>query len=109
MEAKTPREFFENVLPSRFKPDKAKGIDSVVQVNLTGSNGGDWTVTIRDQKIEAQNGVHTSPTLTLGMAEADFLDLVNGKLGAEKAFFTGKIKFKGNIALALKLRETGFL
>ena len=109
MEAKTPREFFEKTLPSRFKPDKAKGVDAVVQVNLTGSNGGDWTVTIRDQKIEAQNGVHTSPTLTLGMAEPDFLDLVNGKLSAEKAFFTGKIKFKGNIALALRLRDTGFL
>ena len=109
MEAKTPREFFEKTLPSRFKPDKAKGIDVVVQVNLTGSNGGDWTVTIRDQKIDAQNGIPPSPTVTIGMAETDFLDLVNGRLSGEKAFFTGKIKFKGNIALALKLRETGFL
>ena len=39
----------------------------------------------------------------------DFLDLVNDKLSAEKAFFTGKIQFKGNIAVALKLRDAGFL
>src|SRR3990170_1614480 len=109
MEAETPREFFEKVLPNRFKPDKTKGIDVVVQVNLTGSSAEDWTVTIRDQKIEAQNGVHPSPTLTIGMAETDFLGLVNGKLGAEKAFFTGKVKFRGNIALALRLRDAGFL
>ena len=109
MEAKTPREFFEEILPCRFKPDKAKGIGAIVQLNLTGSSGEDWTVTIRDQKIQAQKGFHPSPTLTIGMAETDFLDLVNGKLSAEKAFFTGKIKFKGNIALALRLRDTGFL
>jgi putative sterol carrier protein len=37
------------------------------------------------------------------------MDLINGKMSAEKAFFTGKVKFKGDIGLALKLRETGFL
>jgi putative sterol carrier protein len=43
------------------------------------------------------------------MTERDFLDIVNSKLSGEKAFFTGKIKFKGNITLALKLKEVGFL
>lgn len=109
MEAKTPKEFFENVLPSRFKPDKAAGIDVTVQVNITGPNGGDWVVTIKNQKLGVKGGKHPSPTLTLEMAETDYLDLVNGKISGEKAFLTGKLRFKGNIALALKLRETGFL
>lgn len=43
------------------------------------------------------------------MDEKDYLDLVNHRISAEKAFFTGKVQFKGNIALALKLREAGFL
>jgi putative sterol carrier protein len=109
MEATTPKEFFEKVLPARFKPDKAKGIDVVVQVGLSGPNGGDWTVTIRNQRIEAREGTTSSPTLSIGMVEADFIDLVNGKISAERAFFTGKIKFQGNIAVALKLRDAGFL
>jgi putative sterol carrier protein len=37
------------------------------------------------------------------------MDMVNEKLSAEKAFFTGKIQFKGNIAVALKLKDAGFL
>jgi putative sterol carrier protein len=109
MEVKTPKEFFNTVLPSRFKPDKAKGIAVTAQVNLTGPNGGDWTVVIREQKIDVRNGNYLSPTLKIGMTDADFVDLVNDKLSAQKAFFTGKIKFKGDIAVALKLRDAGFL
>ena len=109
MEVKTPKEFFDTVLPIRFKPEKACGINVTAQVNLTGPHGGDWTVIIREHKIEIRNGNHVSPKLTIGMTDEDFLDLVNDKLSTQKAFFTGKIKFKGDIALALKLRDAGFL
>jgi putative sterol carrier protein len=109
MEAATPRDFFEKALPKRFNASKAAGVDVTVQVSITGSNGGDWIVTIKDQKLDVKEGLHPSPNLSLKMAEKDYLDLVNHKISAEKAFFTGKVQFKGNIALALKLREAGFL
>jgi putative sterol carrier protein len=109
MEVKSSKEFFENSLPARFKPEKAKDIDVVTQINITGPEGGNWTVTIKDQKLQVTEGIATSPSLTLKMNENDFLDLVNEKLSAEKAFFTGRIQFKGNIATALKLRDAGFL
>jgi putative sterol carrier protein len=109
MEVKTPKEFFSEALPGRFKPEKAQGIDVIAQMNITGANGGQWAVTIKDQKITVNDGTNPAPTLTLEMSDADFIDLINKKLSAEKAFFSGKIKFKGNITLALKLKEAGFL
>lgn len=109
MEAETPQEFFDKILPERFKPEKANGIDVTTQVNLTGPNGGEWTVEIKDKKITTKKGTHPSPKLIVGMSDTDFLDLVNDKTSTQKAFFTGKIKFKGEIALALKLRDAGFL
>ena len=109
MEARTPQEFFDEILPRRFKPENAKGIDVTVQVNISGPKGGDWMVEIRNQKLTVSKGNHPSPKLAIGMTDADFLDLVNDKLSTQKAFFTGKIKFKGDVALALKLRDTGFL
>lgn len=108
-EAKTPKEFFEKVLPKRFKPDKAGDIDVTVQINITGPNGGDWVVTIKNQKLEVKEGTDPSPTLELRMAETDYMDLINGKMSGEKAFITGKLQFKGNIGLALRLKKTGFL
>jgi putative sterol carrier protein len=109
MEATTPREFFEKTLPERFDPSKAENVDVIVQVTITGTNQSNWIVTIKDQKLDTKEGIYPAPNLSLKMAEKDFLELVNSKISAEKAFFTGKVQFKGNIALALKLKEAGFL
>ena len=106
---KTPKEFFEKVLPNRFYPNKARGVDVTVQANITGPDGGAWTVTIRNQKLEAKEGTHPSPSIAISMKDTEYMNVVNGKTSAEKAFFTGKIQFKGDITLALKLKEMGFL
>ena len=37
MEVKTAKEFLGKNLPSRFKPEKAAGIDVVVQLSLNGA------------------------------------------------------------------------
>jgi putative sterol carrier protein len=109
MEIKTPQEFFENMLPDRFKPEKAKDIQVTVQVTLVGNEAIDWIITIKDQKIQAIQGTAVEPTMTVKTSENVFLDLVNGKTSLENAFFSGKINFKGDITTALKLKDTGFL
>lgn len=109
METVTPKEFFEKALIARFKPEKAAGINVIAQLNVTGPEGGNWTVILKDQKLQVTEGTHAAPTLTLKMNENDFMDMINGKLSAEKAFFTGKVHFKGDIGVALKLRDAGFL
>lgn len=109
MGVRTPREFFERVMPDKFDPNRAAGIDCVVQMSISGDNGGDWIITIRNQEIEIKEGVHTSPTITVKMKDDDYVDMVNGKLSGERAFITGKLKFKGNIASGLKLRGLGIL
>ncbi len=109
IEAKTPREFFDKVLPLRFSSDKAAGVDVIVQVDIAGPNGGGWTVTIKDQKLDVHEGTSVSPTLAVKIAESDYMDVVNGRMSGAKAFLTGKLQLKGDIGLALKLRDIGFL
>jgi putative sterol carrier protein len=109
MEAKTPKEFFEQILPARFKPERAEGIDVIAQVTIKGTNGGDWVVTIRDRKLEVREGAHPSPKLTVLMKEKDYLDVVNGKISGERAFFSGKLQVKGDFILALRMNDAGFL
>jgi putative sterol carrier protein len=97
------------VLPSRFKAEKAKDIQVTVQLNLTGDKPVDWAVTVKDQKIHAVQRIVAEPMLTFKASENVFLELVNGKISIENAFFSGKVNFKGDITVALKLKAAGFL
>lgn len=108
MEIKKPRDFFEKVLPARFDPKKAAGFEAVVQVNISGADGGEWVVIVKDQKMQVREGVDSSPTITLKMMDADFVDLINGKLDAVKAFMSGKLEFKGSISTGMKLMDIWF-
>jgi len=108
MEIKKPREFFEKVLPARFDPKKAAGFEAVVQVNISGADGGEWVVIVKDQKMQVKEGVDSSPSITFKMMDADFVDLINGKLDAVKAFMTGKLEFKGSLSIGMKLMDIWF-
>jgi len=109
MDVETPREFFEKVLPKRFNPSRAAGVDVIVQVNIDGPYGGEWIVTIKNEKIQVTEGTYSSPTLFVKMKDKDFLDVINDKISGQKAFLTGRLQFKGSLSLALKLKEIGFL
>jgi putative sterol carrier protein len=110
MEVKSPEEFFEKQLPTRFKPDKANGIDTIIQVSLSGGQKEqNWVIIIKNQKLQVTEGTNSSASLSLRVSENDFMDMINGKLSAEKAFFTGRVRFNGDISLALKLRDAGLL
>jgi putative sterol carrier protein len=109
MNIKTPREFFEKILPERFDSAKAGNLDAVIQINLTGPDGGDWAIAVKDQKMVIKEGNELSPGISVKMADTDFVDLINGKLKAVSAFMSGKIQFKGSMSLGLKLIDMRIL
>ena len=109
MEVSTPKEFIEKVLPERFDGEKAAGISAVVQFKISGENGGEWYMTIKDKKLEIKQGTTDSPNITLSMKDTDYVALVNGKLSGQKAFMTGKLKFKGDMGLGMKLQKLGLI
>jgi putative sterol carrier protein len=109
MEIKTPQEFFDTTLPAKFDPSKVEGFDAVFQLIITGPNGGEWTVTVKDQKLDIKRETHPSPSITVTLSDTDFVDITNGKLSAERAFMTGRLKFEGSISTALRLKDLGLL
>ena len=109
MEVSTPKEFIEKVLPESFDGTKAAGLTAVVQFKLSGEAGGEWWIQIKDQKLEVHEGTTDSPNITLSMKDKDYVALVTGKLSGQKAFMTGKLKFKGDMALGMKLQQLGLI
>ena len=109
MSIKTPKEFFEKRLPEKFDPSKAAGIDMVVQLNISGDNGGDWYISIKDQKMDIKEGLHPEPKVTVQMKDRDWVKMINGELSGERAYMAGKLILIGDVAESLSLRDLGIL
>ena len=83
-------------MPSSFIADAAQGVEVIFQFNISGDGGGDWSINIKDQICTVNEGT-AEATCTLKMESGDFLDMMNGKLPAMKAYTSGKLKISGDI------------
>ncbi len=92
----TVSQIFEN-LPNAFQPDAAAGVDVVFGFKISGPQGGDWHVIIKDGGCECNEGAHSSPTTTILMSDDDFVSLMSGKLNAMQAYTSGKLKIEGDL------------
>ena len=92
-----------DLMPKAFLPEKAAGVDAVVQYHLLGEQGGDWVIKIGKGACTVEAGTTEKPGLTMTAEAADYLQIISGKLNAMGAFAEGKIKLKGDLALAMKL------
>jgi putative sterol carrier protein len=92
-----------DLMPKAFVPEKAAGVEAVVQYHLLGEQGGDWVITIGNGVCKVEPGTTEKPALILTAEAADYLKIVSGKMNAMSAFAEGRIKLKGDLALAMKL------
>jgi putative sterol carrier protein len=88
--------------PSRFRADRAEGIDDVVQLNLTGQNARPYYIHVHDQQADIEEGTHASPTLTLTADADDWLAIENGQANPMMMLMQGKLKLKGSVPFATR-------
>lgn len=98
----TVKEVFEK-MPQVFNPANAAGVNTIFQFHITGDQGGDWNVIVKDNACQVNEGIHESPTVTLTMADEDWLAICNGTLNGMTAFMTGKLKATGDIMAAQRI------
>jgi len=100
----TVKDLFD-AMPSKFNPEPAAGLTAVYQFDITGEGGGKWYAAIEDSKLTVAPGEHPSPSMTLTMAAPDYIAMSTGKLSGQMAFMTGKLKVKGDLALAMRMKS----
>lgn len=96
--------FFDQV-PEKVNKDKIQGMDCIYQFDITGDGGGQWHIVIANGDATVHTGVAENPSITITISAENFVSLVQGKLNGQMAFMTGKLKIKGDMALALKLQS----
>jgi putative sterol carrier protein len=91
------------MIPKTLPGDKAKRADTIIQLNVTGSQAGQWNVVIKDGQVNVAKGTHATPEITVTADTADVLAVADGKLDPQQAFMQGKAQVKGDLTEALDL------
>ncbi len=107
MAASSVKDIFEKHIPDRLKakPDVVSKINAVYQFNISGPGGGSWVVDCTAPGGKIASGSAPNARCTVAATDLDFLNIVNGKLNAQMAFMSGKLKIQGDMGLAMKLQQ----
>uniref|UniRef100_A0A3Q2QXS3 Peroxisomal multifunctional enzyme type 2 n=1 Tax=Fundulus heteroclitus TaxID=8078 RepID=A0A3Q2QXS3_FUNHE len=74
------------------------------EITKDGKKAADWTIDLKNGSGSLLKGPYGGKAdVTFTVSDEDFMQVVTGKLPPQKAFFSGKLKVRGNIMLSQKL------
>uniref|UniRef100_A0A8C3FYW6 Peroxisomal multifunctional enzyme type 2 n=1 Tax=Cyclopterus lumpus TaxID=8103 RepID=A0A8C3FYW6_CYCLU len=74
------------------------------EITKDGKSAAEWTVDLKNGSGSLRRGAPSGKAdVTLTVSDEDFVEVVQGRLNPQKAFFSGKLKVRGNIMLSQKL------
>jgi alkylation response protein AidB-like acyl-CoA dehydrogenase/putative sterol carrier protein len=88
---KTASEILQT-LPERYLPEIAGDWETVFHFDISGSEGGKFTVNITKGKCSVESGLKGKAKCTVNVADKTYRDIELGKMKPEWAFMTGKIR-----------------
>ena len=88
-----------------FDADAAQGLDVVFQFEISGDDGGNWNIVVKDGTCEIMEGRHGEPTVTLSMSAETWLSMINKEINGMQAFMDGRLKAAGDIMLAQRVEQ----
>ncbi len=90
---------------SRFIPENAGDVDTIIQLRLSGEPASDFFMVIKDQQCTITEGIHEDAELTVGASVEDWLKLNNHEVNPMMLMMQGKLKVDGPLHMAAKFRS----
>jgi putative sterol carrier protein len=87
----TAKEFITG-LPERVNPDALEGLETVFHFNISGDDGGQYTVSLKDQQLKVEEGLLGEARCTVTTSDENFMGIIRGTLNPMMAVFSGKLK-----------------
>jgi putative sterol carrier protein len=100
----TPQDVFD-AMRGGFRPAKAKGVHARYQWDLSGPHGGEWWIEVDDGTYQMGKGKISNPTVTFTAKDKDWVAICHDQLNGTWAYMTGRLKVRGDQAVARKLGE----
>ena len=99
---KTVQQAIEGMTLS-INPAGSKDLGATIQFNVSGEGGGDYYLTIADEKCTFTEGAIPNPTLTIETPANVWLKIARKELSGAMALMTGKYKASGKMGLLMKM------
>ncbi len=100
----TVAQIFE-AMPAVFNANAAADLNKTFQFNISGEQACVYAFRIHDGVCEPVPGGVDKPDVTFTTSDQDWIALTEGKLDAQSAFFSGKLKIAGDMGLALRFPQ----
>ena len=104
----TPQDIFETEIPAALKvnPKVVKELNAIIHFNLTGKNGGVWTLDATVTPAVVIASAIGKPNLTMTVNADDFVKIRQKKANPQMLTMQGKLKMTPlDIGLAIKLAK----
>jgi len=88
-------------MPYGLSKELSKGLNTVVQFELTGEEAGTAHIIIKNQKCEFKQEAHPNPNTIIKADSKIWLDIVNNKLSGDKAFLNNMFEVEGDANILL--------
>ena len=85
---------------ARFRPEKAEGVAMNVGYDLTGADGGQWTIMIKDNRCTVREGLAEDLTVKMIMDASIYTGMMVGTIDGASAFMSGQVKIEGDMMAA---------
>ena len=83
--------------------EQFRGVHATAVVEVTGEDGGIWTIVIDGSDIRINEGAPVESTFGVELSIDTFRQLRSRVLSPQNAFIRGKIKLSGSVGTAMKL------
>lgn len=96
---------YARTMPNGFRAHKAGNLRATYQFDISGVEGGTWTVTIANSTCSISNVRIDSPNVIISLTDKDFIKLAEGDLNTTRAFQQGRLKISGDLNVAAKIPD----
>ncbi|MEO0881296.1 MAG: SCP2 sterol-binding domain-containing protein [Pseudomonadota bacterium] len=94
-----------NGMPRRLDKEAAKGLDTILQFELSGDAGGAFAIMIKDQTCWVEETLSADADATMKMSADTYIDLAFGRITGPQMFYKRKLRFDGSLNLIMKIHK----
>lgn len=91
--------------PRRFNKSKARGLRSILHLDLSSDDSGLWTVFVSEEGVSVREGLLDEPEILIECRGRDWVELSNNRLTGMEMMIAGQLTIKGPLIKLVKIQN----